>query len=45
MKHTAVTLLILQLNKLIDTGKYDDFTIEEVHSHIDDGTILQFLRD
>lgn len=45
MKHTALTLLILQLNKLIDTGKYDDITIEEVHSHIDDVTILQFLRE
>ena len=44
MQHTALTLLILQLNKLIDTGNYDDITIEEVHQHIDEGTILEFLR-
>jgi len=44
MDHTALTLLILQLNKLIDMEKYDDITIEEVHQHIDDGTILQFLQ-
>lgn len=45
MKHTALTVLTLELNHLLDTGKYDDITIEEVHKHIDGGTILQFLRD
>lgn len=44
MQHTYLTLLILQLNKLVDTGKYDDITIEEVHQHIDEGTILEFLK-
>lgn len=41
---TLLTLLILQLNKLIDTGKYDNITIEEIHNYINDGTILVFLR-
>ena len=45
MKHRALTLLILQLNSLIDGGKYDDITIDEVHQHIDKGTILRFLRE
>ena len=45
MEHTALTLLITELNHLLDTGKYDDITIEEVHEHIDSGTILQFLRE
>ena len=45
MKHTDLTLLILQLNHLLDTGKYDDITIEHVHRHINEGTILQFLRE
>jgi len=44
MQHTALTLLILELNKLLDTGKHDDITIEEVHQHIDEGIILEFLR-
>jgi hypothetical protein len=44
MNHRALTLLILQLNKLVDSGIYDDVTISEVHQHIDDGTILRFLR-
>jgi hypothetical protein len=30
---------------LLGTGKYDDITIEEVHKHINAGTILHFLRD
>jgi hypothetical protein len=45
MQLNALTLLILQLNILIDTGKYDDITIEEVYSHIDRGTILEFLKE
>jgi hypothetical protein len=43
MEVAALTLLIFQLNKPVDTGKYDDITIEEVHQHIDDETILAFL--
>lgn len=45
MKHTALTLLILQFNRLLDTGKYDDISIEEVHEQIDSGNILRFLRE
>ncbi|MFY0683525.1 MAG: hypothetical protein JXR20_03170 [Balneola sp.] len=45
MKHTALTLLILQINKLIDTGKYDDITIDDIYKNIDEGTLLQFLKN
>jgi hypothetical protein len=45
MELTALTLLILQLNKLIDSGEYDDITIDEIHNHINDGTILRFLGE
>ena len=45
MQHTALTFLILQLNHLIDKGKYDDITIEEIYARIDDGTILRFLQE
>ena len=44
MNHIALTLLILQLNSLLDTGKYDYITIQNIHNCIDDGSILQFLR-
>ena len=40
-----LTLLILQYNKLIDSGKYDDITISEVHQHIEDGTVLSFIKE
>lgn len=45
MNHYALTLLVLQLNQLLDSGKYDKISIEEVRKHIDDGTICRFLRD
>jgi hypothetical protein len=41
---TPLTLLILQLNHLLDTGRYDTITLEDVTSHIEDGSILQFLK-
>ena len=44
MNHAALTLLILQLNHLLDTGRYDTLTLEEVKSSIRDGSILQFIQ-
>lgn len=38
----VLTLLILQYNKLLDSGKCNDITIEDVHNHIKGGTILTF---
>lgn len=43
--HSALTLLILELNHLVDTGRYDGITLAEVKSHIRAGDVLQFLRD
>ncbi|MEQ8526063.1 hypothetical protein [Gracilimonas sp.] len=45
MEHTALTLLILQINKLLDTGKYDDITVDDIYMNIDEGTLLQFLKN
>jgi hypothetical protein len=45
VKHSALTLLILQLNSLLDTGRYDHITVEEVEGRIEDGSILRFLRE
>jgi hypothetical protein len=30
MKHEAFTQLILRLNGLLDSGKHDDITVEEI---------------
>ena len=44
MKHTPLTLMILTLNHLLDTGRYDSITVDEVSEHIKDGSVLQFIR-
>jgi len=45
MKHSALTLLVLHLNALLDTGRYDSITVDEVEDRIEDGSILRFLRE
>jgi hypothetical protein len=42
---SAFTLLVLHLNSMLDTGKFDGITIEEVHRHIDDRSVLQWLQE
>lgn len=44
MKVTALTLLILQVNSLIDSGKYNDISISEVHAAIESKRLLRFLK-
>lgn len=44
-KHVPLTLMILELNGLLDTGNYDDITPAEVAAHLDDGTIFDYLRE
>ena len=45
MLHTPLTQMILQLNSLLDSGKYDDVAPAEVAAHLDDGTVFEYLRD
>lgn len=45
MRVSALTLLILQVNSLIDTGKYTDISIADVHRAIEAGRVLRFLAD
>ncbi len=40
-----LTTLILQYNKLVDRGVCDDITIDEIHSHIEAGTVLNFIKE
>lgn len=44
VKLTALTLLILELNHLIDSRKYDDITIDEVYRWIDQESVLSSLK-
>ena len=45
MKVTALTLLILEINHLIDTGRYNDISIQDVHKAIENKRVLRFLRE
>lgn len=45
IKLTALTLIILKLNHLIDSGKYDQITIEDAHKAIEQKRIIPFLTE
>lgn len=45
MKVTYLTLLILQVNSLIDSGKYSDISIEDIHEAIEEKRVLRFLKE
>jgi len=44
-KVSALTLLILEFNHLIDTGKYNNITIDEVYEVIEQKRIIPFLTE
>lgn len=43
-KLTVLTLLILEFNHLIDTGKYNYISIDEIHRQIENKSIVEYLR-
>ena len=45
LKLTAFTHLILELNSMLDTGRHDTITVAEIRQHIEDGSILRFIRE
>lgn len=45
MKVTALTYLILELNHLVDTGRYNDISIQDIHGAIEKKRALRFLKD
>jgi hypothetical protein len=45
MKITALTGLILQVNKLIDSGEYNNISISDVHDAIDSQRLLRFIKE
>lgn len=44
MKVSALTTLILQINRLIDSGKYNDITIYDIHESIESQGVLRFIK-
>ena len=45
VKLNRLTLLILEYNQLLDTGKYSHITIEDIHREIQKGTILRYISN
>ncbi|WP_207869392.1 hypothetical protein [Pseudomonas sp. 51_B] len=45
MEITALTGLILQINKVIDSGRHNNITISDIHSAIESGKTLRFLKE
>lgn len=45
MKVTALTLLILQINKAVDSGNYTSITVKDVQQAIEEGRVLRFLQE
>lgn len=43
VKLNRLTLLILEYNQLLDTGKYSHITMEDVHREIQQGTVLRYI--
>jgi hypothetical protein len=44
MRITHLTFLAFFLNAAIDTGKYNDISLQEVANRIEKGTIFEFLQ-
>jgi hypothetical protein len=44
MKLVELTILILELSALIDSGRYEGVTIEEVEEHIESGDLFIWLK-
>lgn len=45
MKVSALTLMILHLNALVDSGKYNDISIDDVHCAIEGKRVIEFLKE
>ena len=44
VKLSPFTLLAMELNAAIDSGKYNHIGIEEIKQHLEDGSIFNFLK-
>ncbi len=39
----AITMIVRNLSVILDANKYTEISIHEIHKHIEDGTVLDFL--
>lgn len=44
MKVASLTLLIMQINAAIDSGKHQTISVSDVHKAIERGSLLKFLK-
>lgn len=44
MRITTLTFIAFNLNGAIDSGRYDDLTIDVIKDEIEKGTVFDFLR-
>ena len=45
MQISDLTIIILEINKLLDSGEHDDLSLDDAKQAIDNGTVLQLLAD
>lgn len=45
MNATYLTLLILQINKVVDSGNYRAITIDQIHAAIEQKKLLRFIKE
>ncbi|MGA2678969.1 MAG: hypothetical protein ABSF37_06675 [Sedimentisphaerales bacterium] len=45
VKLTPLTITILELNHLIDSGRYNNITLGDIKHEIDKGTIIQYIQE
>lgn len=45
MKVTALTGIILQINSLVDSQKYNHISISDIHQAIESGRVLRFIKE
>lgn len=45
MNLNAITMIVRNLSVILDSNKYSEITIDEVHQYIQDGTVLDFIAE
>ena len=43
IKLTTLSYVLFEINAVLDTGKYDHISIDDIHREIENGTVLRFL--
>ncbi|BBO86802.1 hypothetical protein DSCO28_73680 (plasmid) [Desulfosarcina ovata subsp. sediminis] len=43
IKLTTLSYVLFEINAVLDTGKYDHISIDDIHREIENGTVLRFI--